>query len=88
MLAAGRRGQRIVQDPLGLDHPRAWRRFARAGVPQRPRGDIEQCVGGQGLHIDVVGIRLGQLNHGIGIVGVAGEQRIGVVRVLGGESRL
>ena len=61
MLPSGGRGQRIVQDPLGLDHPRARRRFAGAGVPQRPRGDVEQCVGGQGLHVDVVGIRLGQL---------------------------
>ena len=61
VLASGGRGQRVIEDPFRLDDPRARRRLAGAGVPQRPRGDIEQRIGGQRLHVDVVGIRLGQL---------------------------
>ena len=76
----------VVEDPLGLDDPRARRRLAGRGVPQRPRGDVEQRVGGQGLDVDVVGIGLGQRCHGLGVVDVAGVERVGVVRVLGGEA--
>ena len=86
VLASGGRGQRVIEDPLRLDDARARRGLAGAGVPQRPRGDIEQGIGGQRLHVEVVGIRLGQLHHGIGIGGVAGQQRVDVIWVVGREA--
>ncbi len=88
VFASGRRGQRVVEDPLGLHHPRPRRRLAGSGVPQRPCGDVDQRVGGQRLHVDVVGVRLGEGDHGVGVGGVPGVQRVGVVRVVGGEAGL
>ena len=74
VFAAGGRGQRVVEDPLGLHHPRPGRRLAGSDVPQRPRRDVDQRVGGQRLHVDVVGIRLGESDHGVGVGGVPGVQ--------------
>ena len=85
---AGRGGQRIVEDPLGLHHPRAGRRLAGSGVPQRPCRHVDQRVGGQRLHVDVVGIRLGQRRHRVGVGGAAGLQGVGVIRVVSGEAGL
>ena len=88
MFATGGGGQRVVEDPLGLHHPRAGRGLAGSGVPQRPCGHVDQRVGGQRLHVDVVGIGLGQRRHRVGVGGVSGLQRVGVVRVVGGEAGL
>ena len=86
VFATGGRGQRVVEDPLGLHHPRPRRRLAGLDVPQRPRGDVDERVGGQRLHVDVVGVRLGESDHGVGVGGVPGLQRVGVVRIVGGEA--
>ena len=85
---AGGGGKRLVENPLGLHHPRAGRRLAGSGVPQRPCGQVDQRVGGQRLHVDVVGISLGQRRHRVGVGGAAGLQGVGVVRVVSGESGL
>lgn len=88
MFAALRGRQRVIEDALGLQHPRARRGFTRSGVPQRPCRDVDQCVGHERLDIDVIGVCVREARHGIGVAGVAGDQRVGVVRVVGGEAGL
>ena len=74
VLRPARRRERVVENPLGLDDARPRRRLAGRGVPQRPGGDVQQRVGGQRLHVEVVGVRRGQGDHRVGVGGVTGGQ--------------
>ncbi len=81
-------GQCLVQEALGLEHPRAGGRLPGRRVPQGPGGDVEQRVGGQGLHVDIGRIGGGQLCHCVGVGAQAGAQRLRVVGVVGREAGL
>ena len=81
--ASGGRAQRVIEDPFGLQHPRARRRLAGSGVPERPCGHVDQRVCRQSRHVDVIRVGPGQRRHGVGIGRIPGQQRTGVVRIRG-----
>ena len=83
VLAAGGRAQGVIEDSFGLQHPRARRRRAGSGVPQRPCGDVDQRVCRQGRHVHVIRVGLGQRRHGVGVRRIPSQQRVGVVRICG-----
>ena len=60
--------------------------FAGSGVPQRPCGDVDQCVGRQCLDVDVVGIGRGQRDHRVGVGRVTRLQASASVGIVGGEA--
>ena len=86
MLPTGGRGQRAVQDRLRLHDAGAGGRCSGSGVPQRPRGDVQQRVGRQGLYVDVVRVGRAECDHGVGVARVTRTERFGVGRVGGGKA--
>ena len=78
--------QCVLENSFRFDDAGIGRGFAGPDVPQRPRGDVDQRVGRQRGHVDVVGVGPRQLTHRLGVANEPSLQRVGVVRVVGGKA--